>query len=188
MESFSRDQSGEQGSVLIVALVILVLLTIIGISATTTTDIETQIAGNEKFQKIAFYSADSGIPSTAKLISIVMDAQDEPDLGSAIEYKGIEGALLNQIMGYEEYDDGTPDVTFSLGSNHADADVERTRTEPLAGGGVEFAAGAEGVGAGTAGGGVAIFYNIDSTGSGPSNSQSNIVADYRKVVGVVGGL
>jgi hypothetical protein len=187
MELISRDQSSEQGSVLVVALVILVLLTIIGISATTTTNIETQIAGNEKSQKIAFYSADSGIPSTAKLISIIMDAQAEPDLGAAIEYQGDEGVLLDQIMGYEAYDDGL-DVRFLLGATWAETDIERTRTEPLAGGGVEFAAGAEGVGAGTAGGGVAIFYDIDSRGVGPSNSQSNIVADYRKVVGVVGGL
>jgi Tfp pilus assembly protein PilX len=187
MESISRNRSGEQGSVLIVALVILVLLTIIGISATTTTNIETQIAGNEKSQKIAFYSADSGIPSTAKLISVVMDAQDEPDLGATVAYQGDEGALLDQIMGYEAYDDGI-DVRFLLGATWTDADINRVRTEPLAGGGVEFAAGSEGVGAGTAGGGVAIFYDIDSEGFGPSNSRANIVADYRKVVGVVGGL
>jgi hypothetical protein len=192
MKLFSNDQNNEQGSVLVVALVILVLLTIIGISATTTTNIETQIAGNDKFQKIAFYIADGGIPATAKVITAVMDAGDEPDdLGPAVTYLGEDGSLLDKVMGYNEITDtDEPDVNFQIGSvnNEANVDIHRTRTEILAGGGVEFAAGSEGVGAGAAGGGVAIFYNIGSEGSGPSNSRSNIIADYRKVVGIVGGL
>lgn len=187
-----KDNSGEQGSVIIVALVILVLLTIIGVSATSTTNIETQIAGNEKVQKIAFYTADSGVPTSAKLISAIMDTQTQPTL-SGVTYASVEGVtypLLRQVMGYDPYDGGVnSDVTFTFSSNTAaSADIERTGTEVLAGGGVEFGSGAEGVGGGAAGGGVAIFYDIDSLGNGPANSQSNIVADYRKVVGVVGGL
>ncbi len=42
-----RSLINEEGSILIVALVLLVLLTLMGISATTLTDIELQIAGNE---------------------------------------------------------------------------------------------------------------------------------------------
>ena len=51
----------EEGFVLVIALVILVFITIIGISATTTTDIELQIASNEKSRKIVLYAADAGI-------------------------------------------------------------------------------------------------------------------------------
>ena len=51
----------EEGFVLVIALVILVFITIIGISATTTTDIELQIASNEKTRKIVLYAADAGI-------------------------------------------------------------------------------------------------------------------------------
>ena len=51
--------TNEQGSVLVGALVMLVFLTIIGISATTTTEIELQIAGNDKAYKIAFYAAEA---------------------------------------------------------------------------------------------------------------------------------
>jgi hypothetical protein len=49
----------EQGSALVIALIMLVLLTLIGISATTTTQIETQIAGNERTYMHQFYVADS---------------------------------------------------------------------------------------------------------------------------------
>ena len=51
----------EQGSVLVLAMVMLVVLTIIGIAATRTSTTELRIAGNERFYKEAFYRADSGI-------------------------------------------------------------------------------------------------------------------------------
>jgi type IV pilus assembly protein PilX len=51
----------ERGSVLVIALIMLVLLTILGISASTTSEIETQIAGNERNYKRTFYTANSGI-------------------------------------------------------------------------------------------------------------------------------
>jgi Tfp pilus assembly protein PilX len=49
----------ENGSVLIVALVLLVLLTLMGISATMNTDIELQIAGNELIARANFYRAEA---------------------------------------------------------------------------------------------------------------------------------
>ena len=58
-QTASNTISNEKGSALVVALIILVLLTLIGISATTTTQIETQIAGNERTYVNQFYVADS---------------------------------------------------------------------------------------------------------------------------------
>ena len=48
----------DDGSVLIVALIMLVLITLMGISATTTTDIGLQIAGNDMIYKKNLYSAE----------------------------------------------------------------------------------------------------------------------------------
>ena len=50
----------DRGSTIIVAMMILVFLTIIGISATNTAIFESQIVGNEHRYQIAFYVADSG--------------------------------------------------------------------------------------------------------------------------------
>jgi len=58
----------EEGSILIVALIMLVLLTLLGIAATTTTDIETQIAGNEKLYKMNLYSAESAAMQCAQVL------------------------------------------------------------------------------------------------------------------------
>jgi len=52
--------ANDRGSALVVALLVLVLLTLIGISATTTSTIEVQMAGSEKVYDMAFYAAESG--------------------------------------------------------------------------------------------------------------------------------
>jgi hypothetical protein len=49
----------EKGSVTILAVILLVLLTLLGMAAIDTSSIETQIAGNEVRHKLAFYSAES---------------------------------------------------------------------------------------------------------------------------------
>ena len=56
MENKVRD---EQGFVLVIALLVMVALTIIGIAATSTTTLELNIAGNTKVSKINFYTAES---------------------------------------------------------------------------------------------------------------------------------
>jgi Tfp pilus assembly protein PilX len=196
MKLIYQNSSNEQGSVLVVALLMLVLLTLLGVSATSTTDIETQIAGNYKFQKMAFFNADNGVPVSAKLISRAMDSQTEPTGFNSVQYVKADdskasagaagdGTFLNAVMGYSNH--AGNDVALTIGTNLTDLDVTRLRAENIAGGGVEFGAGSEGVGSGASAGGVAIFYDIDSTGNGPANSKSEIVANYRKVTSMSGG-
>ncbi|MCJ7540193.1 MAG: PilX N-terminal domain-containing pilus assembly protein, partial [Desulfobacterales bacterium] len=49
----------EKGSVTVLAVVLLMLLTLLGMAALSTSSIETQIAGNELRYKLAFYAAES---------------------------------------------------------------------------------------------------------------------------------
>ena len=51
----------EKGVVLIVALMLLLALTIIGISSISTTSFENIISGNEMLANTAFYSAEAGV-------------------------------------------------------------------------------------------------------------------------------
>ena len=51
----------ERGIVLILALMLLLMLTIIGINSISTTSFESIISGNERLANIAFYSAEAGI-------------------------------------------------------------------------------------------------------------------------------
>ena len=49
----------KKGSVMILAVILLVLLTLLGIAVLTSSSIDTQIAGNELRHKLAFYAAES---------------------------------------------------------------------------------------------------------------------------------
>ena len=51
----------QKGDSLVIALIILLVLTIIGISAINTTIFETNIAGNERLYNRAFYTTDAGV-------------------------------------------------------------------------------------------------------------------------------
>ena len=67
MKDITRLKS-EEGSVLVVALVILVLLTLLGIFATKTSEIEIQIAGNDMKYKRNLYSAEAVAMECAQFI------------------------------------------------------------------------------------------------------------------------
>ncbi|RLA96216.1 MAG: hypothetical protein DRG83_17650 [Deltaproteobacteria bacterium] len=61
VSTVTRTVNNERGAILIIALLMLIILSLLGMAATDTTNIEIQIAGNEKVYKQAFYNADSGV-------------------------------------------------------------------------------------------------------------------------------
>jgi hypothetical protein len=183
--AFSEKPRDEDGFISVVALFILVVLTMLGVMGTTTSQVEIQMAGHEKSHKIAFHNADSSIYATPKLISICIENNSEQDV-AGVTYLGNDGTFYRELMGFDAHDSDR-DIRFILAGFNVDADVNRTGVQYSPGGGIQFASGAEGVGSGSAGS-VGILYEMDSLGEGPTLSASNIVGVYRKVVGVPGGL
>ncbi len=57
--------SNEDGSILVITLLMLAFLSILGVSATTTSTIEVQIAGNDRTFKQNFYKAEGGAMEAA---------------------------------------------------------------------------------------------------------------------------
>jgi len=186
----------ESGSVTIIAAVmVLLIITLVGISAMDTTTVELQIASNDQRSRIAFYNADSGAYGIPKIISQIINTSDP--VGIAGEADSIatgvvwdaatdQDTFFDQVMGYDDYDP-MPDVTIGQGGFDTQIDVQRVRSMTLAGGGAEFASGVEGIGVGTVGG-VAVFYELNSRGQSTRGASANVIVDYRKVVGVSGGL
>ena len=169
-------------------MVTLPLLTVLGITSITNTSIELKIAGNDKLHKIAFNNADSGVYGTPKLISKTVNENEQfPGTMGFIYLSTVPLDFHRQVLGYDDHV-ADPDVSFAFDSkNWAEIDVERVRSVNVAGGGAEFAAGSEGLGVGSVGG-VAVYYAMNSKGTAPNSALSTVVADYRKVVGVAGGL
>ena len=195
MKNHIQDESGSM--TIIAAIMVLLIITLVGLSAMDTTTVELQIASNDQRSRIAFYNADSGVYGIPKIISQIVNTSDPVVIGDPLDPDSIadgvdwdastdQDIFFDQVMGYEDYDP-LPDVTMGQGGFNAQVDVDRVRSQNLTGGGAEFASGVEGIGVGSTGG-VAVFYELDSRGQSTRGAVSNVIADYRKVVGVAGGL
>ena len=176
----------ENGSALIVAVLILLLCTTIGIFATNTSTIEIQISGNDRLHKITFYGADSGIYTVPKVISPIIDLKGDPyPLSSAFTFNFNTNAADAFYKKLAFGSNPHPHILFDVGNNnHVDVGVEKLRSTNLVGGGAEFAA-SEGAGVGGLKG---VFYGLDSFCTGLHNSRSNVGAQYLKVTGAAGGM
>ena len=178
----------EKGMVMVFTLVVLVVVTLLGLAAVNTSVFELQVASNDQFIKMAFYNADGALYGTAKLVSHAVNRGDEVNSGVGSDAPGIDYVIsatsfYRQVAGFDA-DNNSPEVDFNPGGINAQSDVKRIRQDHVAGGGAEFATGAEGTGALT----VAIFYDVDAVGVSNRQTAKDLSAVYRKVVGVPGGL
>ncbi len=198
MELF-RPLKNQDGSLLVLVLMMLAIATIVGINASRNTMFEKKITANEQIHQIAFYAAEGGSNTLAKIVSRCVDNSTEPSGGYNTTFLSYDASdstddlkrarFYRQLMGFEAHDNST-DAVIEYEANinsKAEIDVERVGTNHLPGCGVEFASGSSGVGAGSTGG-VGIYYNITSTGRGGRNAKSVIDTCYRKIVGTAGGL
>ena len=60
---------GQSGAALVIALIMLVVLTVIGLASTLNSTFENQLAGNKRVSTDCFYTADSGIQAASAYIS-----------------------------------------------------------------------------------------------------------------------
>ncbi|MFZ5570979.1 MAG: pilus assembly PilX family protein [Thermodesulfobacteriota bacterium] len=190
--------NNEDGSVIIIALLVLCIVTVIGVSSIDTTIVEQQVASNDQLHKMVFYETDGGVYAATKLISRVvttsapvttgingvtyMAGSADPASTAVSDVFYLEIMSYTDLLGRQAYDT-EPDVEFLVGNDPIQADIRRIKTVSMIGGGVEFASGAEGVGAGSAGG-AAIYYNESVQGTGTRNSAASLTAEYRKVIGI----
>jgi len=70
----------EDGSVMVVGLLVLVMASLIGIAATTTSTIEVEVAGNDKTYKQNFYRAEGASVLAGQLLENEKDATELNDL------------------------------------------------------------------------------------------------------------
>jgi hypothetical protein len=87
----SRMVGNDRGVVLVFALVLMLVLTIIGSSATMTSQIDLKISGNTKVIRTSFYVADGGIMMSPKVISRI------------ISDRALPSASETPLLAYDDY-------------------------------------------------------------------------------------
>jgi Tfp pilus assembly protein PilX len=191
--------SEEKGAALAVAMIILVVLALLGSAAIKTSNIEVEIAGNEKLYQMAFYAANAGADLAPRVIRDTVSLRGDPTYGTEPDIQ-VKSGFVYELFGFQTgSNDGSTDTTeidpdIRLGSTVSPAvdsvgiDIDRGPTvTSLPGGGIEFASGYEGIGGGASTSGLGILYNIESKSKGSRKSSSTIETRYLCVIGVGGG-
>ena len=177
----------EEGMVLVVAVFITLALVVVGTLASMQTNVELDIAKNDRFGKEAFFIADAGTPITTKVLKEML-------LNEGINTSNYPGLtfdtnLLNEVRNYHEDDsdlndkdidtpDNTPDIETTVLGRELDIDVDWRLRKSGAGGSLLFAMGYEGVGADRSHGGVKIYYDIEAKGEVSGNTTAKISTVY----------
>ncbi len=200
--------TGQEGSALVIVVIILSFVAGIGLISSQTTITELTLAGHDSRYKTAFFNTDSGIYGIPKVVSQAVNEKSTPflnsgsddipettdvletaspflyfDLGTDDANTGTR-TFFREVSGFEDYDSDS-DISFSNDGTHdTEVDVERIKAFIMYGGGAEFASGADGSGTTYKG----IYFGIDSLGEGPMQAETNIAALYVKVIGAAGGL
>jgi hypothetical protein len=199
------DTDQQQGAVLVIAILILLIMTVVGIYAVTTSTIETKITGFEREFKEAFFIADSGEPigievTKAIIHNVPTTVSDLPapwnDSGLIDDdlFTGSDPEIFTDDRDTVDNPDNDPDIDSQGAGNNLGfpnrvrlkVDIDRLASYQMSGGATEFGSGYEGIGQG-GGGDIAILYEIDSIGRYTSNAESAIEAGYRHVVSMPGG-
>lgn len=121
-----RSRNGERGSILLLTLMLLAILTILGVAATQSTWFEMKVANNDRFSREAFERADTGISLVIADPTILGDTNittgspqtktdpDLPNFEAKVEYMGAEtGGVSLRGSGYsaESFRAHTYDIT-----------------------------------------------------------------------------
>jgi hypothetical protein len=186
----------EEGTVIVVAVFVVMALVMMGSLSIMLSNIERDISGNDKMGKEAFFVADAGTPISTKILEdmILNEGIDHSD-PSYVKYMlaGItfdSSIFINEVRNY--YDpvlepelndaildspDNMPDITATVAGKALNIDVDWRHRKSGAGGSLLFAMGYEGIGADRSRGGVKTYYNIDSQGE-LSKTKAEIKAIY----------
>jgi len=75
MKSITRAIHNEDGTVMVISLLIMAILTILGLSAIDTSTIEVQVTHNEQIYKKNFYKAEAAVIAAAQNLELATPAQ-----------------------------------------------------------------------------------------------------------------
>ena len=191
------QMNNSNGGVTIAALLILAVLTIIGISSISTSNVEEQIATNDKVHKMAFYAADGGSELGTELLELNIACASGFTTDNLPVTDDITVVDRDFWMQADEPKDGSDNVIPYPSNTERDVLINNAAgtntnlsifgaTAFGVGGAIEMAAGYEGKGKGAAGGGVSLLYQIFSQHLGLADSESVVAIEWRHNIGSEG--
>ncbi|MBA5866714.1 MAG: hypothetical protein GDA67_08500 [Nitrospira sp. CR1.3] len=184
----------ERGVAFLMVMILMLILTVLGIAAMTVTGLENRIAGFQRTTEVAADAAESCLSSSVKIIQQTIDTGSVPAAvvtATGPVPTGAETAanpsLTMEIMGQADNHADVvtgagalgPDYDQTINGYSVRGDIDRLYVQAKAGSGMQFAAGYEGAGSGSAGGGVDVLYRVDCRATlVATGTESRIVGVY----------
>jgi hypothetical protein len=164
MKSITKYRSDQSGSAALVALMVLCLLTIMGLSGARTASVELEIAGNDALNKRAFYSAEASRAYVMMHPGLYGATNVDPSPAPPHLFPNDTDPYVPNTAG--------PAVPFDLGNDQSfDGSVEYTSsTLPPRNSGNDVTSGLR-----------AHRYAMTCTGSGPRNTTKDIRAGFYRI-------
>ncbi len=184
----------QRGNALVVALLMLVCLTLLGIAALMTSTVELQISGSDRLAKKAFYGADGGTAMASELLEQNIDERNWIASPTPLDRGSVRVVTTNFYLNREsDTADPIPSDTNRDAYYPKDAAGDaphtnikvRGRSELSTGSAIQLGAGYEGRGKGAGGGGAWIIYDVRAQyvdNRGNRNTQAKVNLGWRHVM------
>ena len=182
----------EKGFILILSLLLLLVATVLGVTALSTSTTNVMMSGNQRLSELNFAAADGGVSVSVPIInntaffgdvSSLYSSGSDPLVSNPVDFRDeILGATIvdcpNLSAGCPA---PAPDIDFPLLDTNTYVDVDYLYAILNEGSSPEMVSGFDGLGKGSAAGGVSIYYEVTSVGQGLVGSETAVDAIYRYV-------
>ena len=176
LESGVWSLESEKGMVLIVSLLLLLVATVVGITALSTSTTKVMITGNQRLSEVNFSHADGGVSVS---VPIIKTTWDDINFGTATSsvYAGI---IMDNFSDDPAQDADINDIQYLdlAGTTTISIDIDLLYEDQPPGCGMKFATGGEGSGSVC----VDKYYRVNSNSAGPVGSVAGVGALYRYVL------
>jgi hypothetical protein len=175
---------GEEGFVLIAALLILLVLTVLGIAVNRNTNTEWRIAMNDRLHKDTFYAADAAAELAQEIVlqNVVCQEFNDDTLPGASGYDIHINPINLWANPLEEAEGEHIHITFPADREYPADPGSYIKVggeiRLTAGSAIQMAAGYEGLGQSLSGGGGHIHYAINVRQIGRNGSEATICVQY----------
>mgnify|MGYP002813431240 CR=1 FL=1 len=189
-------QRREEGVALVTTLVIMLIMTVLGVGAVAVTALENRIAGFQRTGESATSAAESCVGTSVNIIQQTLASSNLTVPAAFVSAAGpiltaaevaANPSLTMEISGNADNNTDMvtgvgaagPDYSLQINGYSVLGDIDRLYVMGKAGSGQQMAAGDEGVGSGTAGGGADVVYRIDCRATlTAAGTESRVVATY----------
>ena len=157
----------EDGTAAMIAMLILVVVTLIGIAAINNSTIETRISGNERAHVRSFFNAEGAYPAAIPVVDDIRTGEDPAGFpatyAASLSFAGGGNDFWDELFNdADDVTDATPDITVP-GLANAGVDIDKMNSE-LAGESIINRAGYDGLGSGLSANWV-VWYRITAQGN-----------------------